>query len=376
MKNILKPYIIAACVGFLTIASCSKIASVTDVITKPSARQIYKREFKDNKELFADWENAFEKAKSDSIQISLPYGEKGTFNPQQNLVYSYVVELKEGESLNATIYKDSVSHKVFIDLFELRNGEYVHASSAAPEENSIIHSPSDGGTFKVIVQPQVGSNSDFFFSFNKEPQYGFPVAGKGNNSIQSFWQDERDGGRRVHEGIDVFAKRGTPVVAVTDGTVSFTGERGLGGKQVWQRAGLFGNAIYYAHLDSISVSGGTRLRKGDTLGFVGNTGNARTTAPHLHFGIYKAGGAVNPLPFVYEIPKISSKSYPRSFKKATVTVKSKKGNLRIAPDTDGRKVGEVIAGEQVVLLGENNGWLHVLTSTGCKGFVHKSLVKA
>ncbi len=58
-------------------------------------------------------------------------------------------------------------------------------------------------------------------------------------------------------------------------------------------------SLYYAHLDTQLVSSGERVRAGDTLGLVGNSGNARTTAPHLHFGIYVRGeGAVNPLPFV------------------------------------------------------------------------------
>lgn len=67
---------------------------------------------------------------------------------------------------------------------------------------------------------------------------------------------------------------------------------------MWQRSGIFGNALYYAHLDSIIATAGQRVKIGDTLGLVGN---ARTTPPHLHFGIYQRGrGAVNPLPYIFE----------------------------------------------------------------------------
>jgi hypothetical protein len=60
-----------------------------------------------------------------------------------------------------------------------------------------------------------------------------------------------------------------------------------------------GHSLYYAHLDRQTVAAGQRVRAGDTVGFVGNTGNARTTAPHLHFGVYRAGeGAVDPFPYV------------------------------------------------------------------------------
>lgn len=367
---------ITAVFALLLIAtSCSKITSVTDAITKPTARQLYKRDFKDNKERYSQWEQAFENAKSDSIQVVLPYGEKGTFNAGRLLVYSYTINLKEGETLNVKIDKDSLQHRVFIDLFENKNGSFLPVASASAEENQLNYNPERSGTFKVMIQPQIGSNSNFFLSLNKLPQYGFPVAGKGNASIQSFWQDQRDGGKRVHEGIDIFAKRGTPVVAVADGTVSFTGERGLGGKQVWQRAGLFGNSIYYAHLDAIAVADGTKIKRGDTLGFVGNTGNARTTPPHLHFGIYRVGGAVDPLPFVYSNGKISAKTFSRSYKADQLEIKSAKGNLRSMPDTKGNKLAELRSGDQIILLGENNSWLHVLTEAGQKGFVHKSLVK-
>ncbi len=94
-----------------------------------------------------------------------------------------------------------------------------------------------------------------------------------------------DGGNRNHEGVDIFAAKGTPVVAVANGFVTRTGNQGLGGKQVWLRDSSSGNAYYYAHLDSILTESGKQVRINDTLGFVGNTGNAAGGSPHLHFGI-------------------------------------------------------------------------------------------
>ena len=126
----------------------------------------------------------------------------------------------------------------------------------------------------------------------------FPVRGATERDVGSKWGAPRDGGRRRHEGIDVFEARGTPLVAAAHGTVSRVRDGGLGGKSVWLRLRDAPLSLYYAHLDSQYVAGGERLRPGDTLGTVGNTGNARTTPPHLHFGIYGRGGAVDPLPFV------------------------------------------------------------------------------
>jgi peptidoglycan LD-endopeptidase LytH len=71
----------------------------------------------------------------------------------------------------------------------------------------------------------------------------------------------------------------------------------LGGNVVWLHDRAAGRTFYYAHLDGWAIDGSTRVRAGDILGYVGNTGNARTTAPHLHFGIY-VRGAIDPAPFL------------------------------------------------------------------------------
>jgi murein DD-endopeptidase MepM/ murein hydrolase activator NlpD len=131
----------------------------------------------------------------------------------------------------------------------------------------------------------------------------FPVSGK-KASIGSFWGDVRDGGKRKHEGIDIFAKKGTAVVAVCDGVIESVGNGGIGGKTVWLRSDDHPWSAYYAHLDQQKVHYGQRVKKGQVIGTVGKTGNARFTPPHLHFGIYKWSGAVNPLPYVKNAPKI------------------------------------------------------------------------
>ncbi len=138
----------------------------------------------------------------------------------------------------------------------------------------------------------------------------FPVAGRQNN-VGSFWGDPRgDGGERKHEGIDIFAKKGTPVVAVADGEILSNHSTPLGGKVLWlQPTGKVWTA-YYAHLDKQLVKEGDHVRKGQMIGTVGNTGNARTTPAHLHFGIYTWQGAVDPYPAVQNARKIISPVQP------------------------------------------------------------------
>jgi murein DD-endopeptidase MepM/ murein hydrolase activator NlpD len=124
-----------------------------------------------------------------------------------------------------------------------------------------------------------------------------PVAGVKPSRLADTWGGPRSGGRH-HEGIDIFAQRGTPVLSSTEGIVLQVGTNRLGGQVVWV-LGPGGQRHYYAHLDRYGdVRAGMRVRPGTVLGYVGNTGNAATTPPHLHYGIYTAGGAINPYPLL------------------------------------------------------------------------------
>ncbi|WP_121665908.1 M23 family metallopeptidase [Mesonia aquimarina] len=359
----------------IIVISCSKLNSVTDAITKPNARKIYSREFNDRQPVFDRWEEDFEKAKHDSLQVNLPYAEKGTFFPHLAQVYSYSINLQEGTVFTAEIEKDSSNQRIFIDLFEKRDSTFIPVKNNEISQNKLSFTPNKDGNYKIIIQPEIGAHSNFFISLFTKPTYYFPVAGKGNSAIQSFWGNTRDGGKRSHEGIDIFAKRGTPVVAATKGRISRTGNRGLGGKQVWLREGLFGNSLYYAHLDSIIAKSGAKVNVGDTLGLVGNTGNAKTTPPHLHFGIYK-GGAINPLPFVYKSKKLRKEDFPVNFTNEFLSVKTEKANLRQGPGTSFNKIGELTAKDTLQLLGEHKNWLHVKATKNQQAFIHQSLVKA
>lgn len=153
----------------------------------------------------------------------------------------------------------------------------------------------------------------------------FPVAGKKSN-IGSFWGADRDGGRRKHKGIDIFARQGTPVVAITDGVIVERGNTPIGGKVLWLKSATHGWTAYYAHLDKQSVREGQYVRKGQVIGTVGKTGNARYTPAHLHFGIYKTAGPVNPYPYVKNAPKVLLKQ--ATVKKKTSAKKSTRKRRR------------------------------------------------
>ena len=138
----------------------------------------------------------------------------------------------------------------------------------------------------------------------REPdrELSVPVEGVRVKQIGDSWHAARSGGR-LHEGQDIFAKRGTPVRPAAEGYVVRVGESALGGKTVWV-VGAGGRRYYYAHLDSYAeaLAVGDYVTGESVLGYVGTTGNAAGTSPHLHFGVYATGGAVNPLPLLKDRP--------------------------------------------------------------------------
>ena len=124
-----------------------------------------------------------------------------------------------------------------------------------------------------------------------------PIANLKPSALTDTWHASRPPKRR-HEGIDIFAKKGTPVLATTEGVLLRRGQNSLGGNVVWV-LGPGGQRHYYAHLDQFGyVGAGERVQPGTTLGYVGNTGNARSTPPHLHYGVYTSTGAINPYPML------------------------------------------------------------------------------
>jgi hypothetical protein len=214
------------------------------------------------------------------------------------------VQPRRGQRLTVHVEAEGDSGtRLFHDLVALPGGAPASARLVRAGEGLSARyevdadAPADAYVFRL--QPELLRAVRWTVTFEVGPSLAFPVEGRTSRAVQSFWGADRDAGARRHEGIDIFAPRGTPAVAATDGVVRWSGENRLGGNVVFLADPERGHSLYYAHLDRQAVATGQRVRAGDTLGFVGNTGNARATSPHLHFGVYRAGeGAVDPFPYV------------------------------------------------------------------------------
>jgi murein DD-endopeptidase MepM/ murein hydrolase activator NlpD len=141
--------------------------------------------------------------------------------------------------------------------------------------------------------------------YTREPdkKLAMPLQDVEKKRIANTWHAPRDGGR-LHEGQDIFAPRGTPIFSATDGYIAQVGENTLGGQTV-SVIGAGGRVYYYAHLEAYAphLVQGDYVTTQTLLGYVGTTGNAAGTPPHLHFGVYQPGGALNPLPLLSDRPK-------------------------------------------------------------------------
>jgi peptidoglycan LD-endopeptidase LytH len=113
------------------------------------------------------------------------------------------------------------------------------------------------------------------------------------------WGAARSGGRR-HEGTDVMAPHGARVFAFVNGVVSRESSSTNGGIQLYLQ-GDNGVEYFYAHLSGYAVGTGTRVRAGQLIAYNGQTGNARYTAPHVHFEVHLNGGPVNPYPYLRQV---------------------------------------------------------------------------
>ena len=143
-------------------------------------------------------------------------------------------------------------------------------------------------------------------------ELAMPVSGVSAADLKDSFLDPRDeAGLRRHEAIDIMAPKGTPVTAAAPGRIAKIHNSKAGGKSVYVRSRDKTKLYFYAHLDSYAdgLKEGESVKVGDALGTVGNTGNAKPDAPHLHFAVlqttkdaewWEPANAINPYPLLTE----------------------------------------------------------------------------
>lgn len=253
------------------------------------------------------WEDAALRALSEPAPVKLPHAEWGGFLSHEPNARAMTFAGLKGQRLeislampepDADAMTSLASGSVGADLFAVEAEKTVRIGGLVQGETPLeLRLPRDGN-YIVRLTPEPSTDAIYHVELELGAALPSPLRGYvvHDMAVNAFFGARRDGGARSHQGVDIFAPRRTPVLAVADGIATYRAND-LGGHSVWVSAP--GVSYYYAHLERVAVGGGQRVKAGDIIGYVGNSGNARSTEPHLHFGIYEWGkNPIDPLPLL------------------------------------------------------------------------------
>ena len=311
--------------------SCST-RNAAGILIKKSERERYEDGITKgggiNNPIVKSWLAAGEYALNYPLGILNNYTEAGMFTTNNFGAHSFITNLKRGMKISVSLLrKDTINTKVYIDMWLAPDStsnqprRFIGAGDTAT--NTMQYIAYNDEKLIIRFQKEIGNAGSYQFSLQTGPSFTFPIRTDVKSNIGSLWGEPRDGGVRRHEGIDIFAAKGSPVVAVADGIISEVSENAIGGKVVFLRPRGSKIRAYYEHLDVQSVPEDKQVFAGEVIGLVGNTGNAVNTVPHLHFGIYdNAGVAMDPLLFVKPVKNTAKKVQALPAKAEMITVKN------------------------------------------------------
>lgn len=366
------------CVAFLyLVVGCNSFKTIKGVFAdNPYDKYVssLQKAGLDNTSLGKEWLQAGKRVFDDSIYVQLPFIESGYFQATEPEARSFQFEVREGQVLTIqTVARAKGNSKMFTDLFVWKNNKW-QSLAFADSNNVLNHEFDENARCLLRIQPELLVNAFFTLSISRTPVLINPVKGAGNLSIGSMYGVPREGGSRTHEGVDIFASKGTPVVAPTSGIIAKTGTTARGGKVIWMYDTKRGHSYYFAHLDKQLVVTGRKVKQGDTLGLVGNTGNAAATPPHLHFGIYQHGSK-DPIDYIRSLDRIVTISEgDTSFEPQEYKVKSMQAMLRSGPSEKYNAKKNLPEKSYLRIVGQSQEWYHVVLPDKKQGFVAKNLV--
>jgi len=329
-----------------------------------------------------DWMAAARSSIRQPLSVSLPFREAGYFAATEARAVGYAIKLRDGQRLSVTAEtngSDGAPLTIFLDLYR-QTGDTANPLDLVASTDTaarLVHEARRDGVYVLRVQPELLRSGDYNVTASTEPSLAFPVSVRDGRAVKSFFGADRDAGARRHHGIDIFAPRGTPVLAAARGVVRSISPNNLGGNVVWLSDHDRGQTLYYAHLDRHNVTAGQQVEIGDTLGFVGNTGNASSTAPHLHFGVYRRGqGPLDPYPFVYRSNARPPAIVADTSEIGTLGRSRAKAPLLASLDREPPMLTTVDAGTPLQIDGAAGSWFRVRLPDGTAGYVASRLVES
>ena len=373
----MKSRIFIVCIWVMLLAGCN--GSIKQVFTSTTPYEEYVRLLEKTQlgetPMVQAWIAAGQRVFKDSVIVNLPFSEAGFFSSAEPSARAYHFDVREGQLLTVAGKSEAQAKgRLFVDLFVWKNEDWKqveHSVARGDTTFQLTHEFSTDTRALLRLQPELLTKAYYTISLSPNAALINPVSGATNRSVGSLYGVDRDGGRRRHEGVDIFAPKGTPVIAPANGIVSRVGNNKLGGKVVWMQDLTRGQVYYFAHLDSQLVQAGKRVQQGDTLGLVGNTGNAKTTPPHLHFGIYQRGSK-DPINYIRILeaappaPPLDTALMAKAFK-----VTASQLNLRSGPGDKHEALAQLKKNTYVRIIGHSGDWYRIALPDQREGFISK-----
>jgi murein DD-endopeptidase MepM/ murein hydrolase activator NlpD/SH3-like domain-containing protein len=358
----------------LAVAACAREGSAPG--KGPASHEEFARQLEANglgqTAMGQRWLQSARSALTEPLEIVPPYAESGGFLAHGAGALGLIFEAFDGQTLHLTFERrGEPTGRIFVEVFYVREplaeARHVRLRGLGPQESSLEMPLPYDGKYIVRLQPELLIDTLYSLRLELDAAVPFPVEIE-TDAVGSFFGDPRDAGSRLHEGIDIFAPRNTPIVAVAAGRAS-TRATPRGGNVVWLRTA--NRSYYYAHLEKAAFTGTREVSAGELIGYVGNSGNAVTTPTHLHFGVYRRGyGAMDPLPRlaarVFDAAPEAIEFSPRH-----VRTHAGKLNLRAEPDTSSEVLEQLEAGSIVKTSAIRGDWLRVTTPAEVSGWIHK-----
>lgn len=366
--------ILSCCLLLTMILGACKTGPV-NLFKTASPYELYQRKLSsaglDKTAMGKAWIDAGQNSIAKALRIQVPYKEQGYFPAERVAATAFRFDVVRGQRLNIRLEKTpAADFMVYMDLWAFREGNSPKAIASADTLNaSITVDVDENAEYLLRLQPELLKSGAYTLEIVSGPSLSFPVKTSGRKRIESLFGVGRDANTRRHEGIDIFGPKLTPVVASADGVVTRVGENNLGGLVVMMRPNGKNYTLYYAHLDKQLAVEGQQVKTGDTLGLMGNTGNARTTPPHLHFGIYTGGGAIDPLPFVN-----TDVATPKAITAATTNINatlrsSSKVSLRESPDSKALTLKTLEPSTIMLVEAATSSWYKATLPDGTTGYL-------
>jgi peptidoglycan LD-endopeptidase LytH len=317
------------------------------------------------------WDEASRRALRSRLSIAPSFRERVRFPELEPYAVAYRFVLVRGQVLRVQIARVDAPVDVFADMYHAVGGDVFRpVQPVAQSAEGLVFEARADGEYVLRLQPPIRRGGLYEVTVLGDGALLFPVAGASLSAIGGVFGDARDGGARAHEGVDIFAARGTPVIAVTDGYIRQARNTPTGGLVIWQADATRELTYYYAHLDELIVREGTWVRAGDTIGTVGNTGNARGTRHHLHFGIYRPGTIpVDPGPLLAGTTELNEIGNLTAQLGEWTHVSGNGVRLRTSPSLAGAVIRELSASTPLLVIGDTGEWQRVVLNDGTTGFV-------